>query len=161
MDPMRTPKFFSLPRTVRGAMSVLLLGASCALTPSMAQTKPATPASSPAIGRVVTDAAVREGMAAIRTLMAAQEAGIAHNKLSTKDYADLARAIEAPMQSRLAQRSLPKAAAVAFNGSIWQDLSYCVGLMREGQALAVQRTGALGVQQVLRNYPLYFDHPGW
>jgi hypothetical protein len=158
---MRTPNSFPLPRTVRGALSVLLLGASCALTPAMAQTKPTAPASSPAAQRIATDAAVREGMAAIRTLMAAQETGIAQNKLSAKDYAELARAIEAPMQSRLAQRSLPKAAAVAFNGSIWQDLSYCVGLMRDGQAIAVQRTGALGVQQVLRNYPQYFDHPGW
>ena len=158
---MPTPNSFPLPRTVRGALSVLLLGASCALTPAMAQTKPSAPASSPAAQRIATDAAVREGMAAIRTLMAAQEAGIAQNKLSAKDYAELARAIEAPMQSRLAQRSLPKAAAVAFNGSIWQDLSYCVGLMRDGQAIAVQRTGALGVQQVLRNYPQYFDHPGW
>ena len=158
---MPTPTSFTHFHTMRGALSVLLLVASCALTPTMAQTKPASPASSPATQRFATDAAVREGMAAVRTLMVAQEAGIAQNRLSAKDYTELARAIDVLMQSRLAQRSLSKAAAVAFNGSIWQDLSYCVGLMRDGQAIAVQRTGAFGVQQVLRNYPQYFEHPGW
>lgn len=112
--------------------------------------------------RFATDAAVRDGMAAVRQLLAAQERAIANDQLSAADYVALARAIEdGPMKSHLVRRSLPKAAAVAFNGSIWQDLSYCVGLMRDGRSVAVQRTGALGVQQVLRNYPLYFEHPGW
>jgi hypothetical protein len=155
--------FTSLPifRAMRGALSILLLGASFAATPAMAQSAPATAASSPATKRFATDDAVREGMVAVRTLMAAQEARIAQNQLSANDYVQLAHAIEAPMQSRIAKRSLPKAAAVAFNGSIWQDLSYCVGLMRDGRSVAVQRTGAFGVQQVLRNYPEYFEHPGW
>lgn len=159
------PTLTTLPisRTLRGALSILLLGASFAATPAMAQSAPAATAaaSSPATKRFATDDAVREGMVAVRALMVAQEARIAQNQLSASDYVALARAIEAPMQSLLAKRSLPKAAAVAFNGSIWQDLSYCVGLMRDGRSVAVQRTGAFGVQQVLRNYPEYFEHPGW
>jgi hypothetical protein len=142
-------------------MSILLLGASFALTPAFAQSVPATAASSPTTKRFATDEAVREGMVAVRTVMVAQEARIAQNQLNASDYVALARAIETPMQLHLVKRSLPKAAAVAFNGSIWQDLSYCVGLMRDGRSVAVQRSGALGVQQVLRNYPQYFDHPGW
>lgn len=161
MATMRTPSSSFLARTLCSALSICLLGASLGLAPAMAQTPPTAPASGPAAKRFATDTAVREGMAAVRTLMAAQEAGIAQDRLSAADYLQLARALEAPMQARLAQRSLPKAAAVAFNGSIWQDLSYCVALMRDGRAVAVQRAGALGVQQVLRNYPQYFDHPGW
>lgn len=100
-------------------------------------------------------------MLAIRQKMATAEAGIAKDQLGAQDYVALAKALDADMQAHLVRRSLPKAAAIAFNGSIWQDLSYCVGLMREGRSVAVQRTGALGVQQVLRNYPQYFEHPGW
>lgn len=111
--------------------------------------------------RFVTDEPVRVGMLAIRQKMLAQEGAIANHQLGAGDYEALAQSIEADMQNHLAQRSLPKAAAVAFNGSIWQDLSSSVGLMRNGRSVAVQRTGALGVQQVLRYYPQYFEHPGW
>ena len=148
-------------RGARIALPMLLLGASLVPHSALAQTAPITTASSTARKPYVTDEQVRVGMASIRQKMAAQEARIAKEQLSAHDYAALAQSIEADMQAHLARRNLPKAAAIAFNGSIWQDLSYCVGLMREGRSVAVQRTGALGVQQVLRNYPQYFDHPGW
>ncbi len=111
--------------------------------------------------RFATDEQVRTGMAAIRQKMAAQESAIATKQLGAREYIALAQSIEADMQAHLERRSLPKAAAVAFNGSVWQDLVYCVGLMRNGRSVAVQHSGALGVQQVLRNYPQYFEHPGW
>lgn len=147
---------------VRGVLTSLALACSACALPALAQTAPttATPAAK-AASRFATDAQVRTGMLAIRQKMAAAETGIAKDQLSAQDYVALAQSLDADMQGHLARRSLPKAAAVAFNGSIWQDLSYCVGLMREGRSVAVQRTGALGVQQVLRNYPQYFEHPGW
>lgn len=128
-----------------------------ASTPACAADAPAAPATS----RFATDAAVRDGMAAIRQQMLAQESGIRANQLGAADYSRLAQTLDAAMQAHLVRRSLPHASAVAFNGSVWQDLSYCVGLMREGRSVAVQRAGALGVQQALRNYAQYFDHPGW
>jgi hypothetical protein len=155
------PNLFHSPlsRGLRAACVGAALGMSTLLAPTAAVAADATVA--PASSRFATDAAVREGMAAIRTLMAAQEAAIRADKLGASDYVALSKAIDAAMQAHLVRRSLPKAAAVAFNGSIWQDLSYCVGLMRDGRSAAVQRSGALGVQQVLRNYPQYFEHPGW
>lgn len=155
-NPLRS---LSPLRSVRAAGLSACLGLLTVLTPVAVHA--ADTASATSTQRFATDAAVREGMVAVRQLMVAQEAAIAANQLSAADYVRLAKAIEGPMQSHLAQRSLPKAASVAFNGSIWQDLSYCVSLMRDGRSVAVQRTGALGVQQALRNYPLYFDHPGW
>lgn len=143
---------------MRLACTAAALGLSVFLAaPVHAADAPAAPAAS----RFATDEPVRAGMAAIRQKMATAEAGIAKDQLGAQDYVALAKALDADMQAHLVRRSLPKAAAIAFNGSIWQDLSYCVGLMREGRSVAVQRTGALGVQQVLRNYPQYFEHPGW
>jgi hypothetical protein len=151
-------------RAACGVLTSFTLAWTAFAWPAAAQATPATPSAAPAASaapRFATDEQVRTGMAAIRQKMAAQETAIAKNQLSAQNYAALAQSIEADMQAHLVRRSLPKAAAVAFNGSIWQDLSYCVGLMREGRSVAVQRSGALGIQQVLRNYPLYFEHPGW
>ena len=152
-----------LPRNaVRGVLTSLALAYSACALPALAQTTLAASApAAKAASRFATDEQVRTGMLAIRQKMAAQEAGIAQAQLSVQDYIALAQSLEADMRAHLEQRSLPKAAAIAFNGSVWQDLSYCVGLMRNGRSVAVQRTGALGVQQVLRNYPQYFEHPGW
>lgn len=129
--------------------------------PAFAQASATTPATRAPATRFATDDAVREGMRAIRTAMQAQEAAIAANQLDRQGYIDLAKAVDGVLQGRLAQHSLPKPAAVAFRGSIWQDLEHCAGLLRDGRSVSMQRTGALGVQQVLRNYPVYFDHPGW
>lgn len=144
---------------IRAALTSLALACGAAALPALAN--PVSDPSPPATSRFTTDAQVRAGMLAIRQKMVAQEAAIASKQLAAQDYVALAQAIEADMQAHLAQRSLPKSAAVAFNGSIWQDLAYCVGLMRNGRSVAVQHSGALGVQQVLRNYPQYFAHPGW
>lgn len=149
----------TLVQGLRLACTAGALGALTLLAPASAHATDAAAVATPQ--RFATDDAVRAGMAAIRQKMAAAEVGIAKNQLTVQDYAALAQSIEAEMQAHLVRRNLPKAAAVAFNGSIWQDLSYCVGLMRNGRSVAVQRSGALGVQQVLRNYPQHFEHPGW
>lgn len=161
---MRTTTFSSPSHAVRGVLTSLALACGVGALPAMAQTAPAastTASAAKAPSRFATDAPVRDGMLAIRQKMAAAETGIAKDQLGAQDYVALAKSIDVDMQAHLSRRSLPKAAAVAFNGSIWQDLSYCVGLMRDGRSVAVQRTGALGVQQALRNYAEYFDHPGW
>lgn len=149
----------TLGRSLRLACTAGALGALTLLAPATAQAGDTAAVATPT--RFATDDAVRAGMGAIRQKMAAAQTAIAEKQLGVQDYVALAQSIEADMQTHLARRSLPKAAAVAFNGSVWQDLSYCVGLMRNGRSVAMQRTGALGVQQVLRNYPQYFEHPGW
>ncbi|MDT8990494.1 hypothetical protein RQP54_06400 [Curvibacter sp. APW13] len=139
-----------------------ILALACALPiPLHATTTPGTPVSPTASATFATDAAVREGMQGVRDIMAVQEERIRTGALAPSDYRALAVAIDAQLHGRLAQRALPKASAVAFQASVWQDLTYCVGLMRDGRSLGLQRTGAFGVQQVLRNYGQFFDHPGW
>jgi hypothetical protein len=56
---------------------------------------------------------------------------------------------------------LSKEADAAFHTIVLADLSQSAELMRTSPKLKVQRAGALGVLQALRNYGEYFQHPGW
>ena len=158
---MNIPCLPALPPALR-RLALLL---SLTLAPQAHSATPAPSADSvvapSSTTRFATDAAVREGMLAVRATMEEQEAAIAGKQLDAAAYTALARRLDTALQGPLSRRSLPKAAAIAFRGSIWQDLEYCMELMRAGRSVSMQRAGAFGVQQVLRNYPLYFDHPGW
>jgi hypothetical protein len=55
----------------------------------------------------------------------------------------------------------PKEVDAASYSIVMADLIHGAELMRSSPKIQVQRAGALGVQQSLRNYGKYFQHSGW
>lgn len=106
-----------------------------------------------------TDAVVRQGMGAIGQLMQAQQAAIAQDQLQAADYQRLAQAIGTHLAPLAQHRMAVPAAQKAFNQVVLADLNHGLALMRSGTTPALQRTGALGVQQALRHYANFFQHP--
>jgi hypothetical protein len=89
-----------------------------------------------------TDEAVRQGMENIHQAMTASQEGIAKERLRAQDYQRLAETIDK-------------------NVAIMMDLSQSTELMRSGSKVPLQRAGAFGVIQSLRNYGQHFQHPDW
>ena len=108
-----------------------------------------------------TDAAVRQGMDNIRDALAAHQTRIAKEQLNAQDYQQLAATIDKNVSAILTNRKVSKEAEKAFHLIIMLDLTQNVELMRAGLKVSLQRTGALGMLQTLRNYGEYFQHPGW
>lgn len=108
-----------------------------------------------------TDEALRQGMDHIRHLMAASQDGIDKGRLGTRDYQRLAEAVDKTVAGIVENCKLPKEADAAFHKIVMADLLHSAELMRASPKVQVQRAGALGVLQSLKNYGAYFQHPGW
>lgn len=108
-----------------------------------------------------TDAVVRLGMDNIRKLMLAEQSAIQEDRLTAQDYQRLAQAIDQHLLTMARNRQLAPAAQAALDKVVLSDLNHSLNLMRTGTKVGLQRTGALGVQQSLRHYGTYFQHPGW
>ena len=108
-----------------------------------------------------TDDAVRQGMERIRQVMTASQPGIAQERLSAQDYQRLAETIDQNMALIVKTRTVSKEAEKAFHLIVMMDFKQSSELMRLGATVQLQRTGALGVLQALRNYGQYFEHSGW
>jgi hypothetical protein len=108
-----------------------------------------------------TDAATRQAMETIRQAMQASQSGIDKDQFTAQDYQRLAELIDQTVATMMKTRTLSKEAAKAFHLVVMVDLSQNLNLMLTGRSVALQRTGALGTQQSLRNYGVYFQHPGW
>ena len=61
----------------------------------------------------------------------------------------------------MSSRKLGKDAETAFHLVVMVDLNHSVELMLKSRDVKLQRVGALGVLQILRNYGTYFQHPEW
>lgn len=107
------------------------------------------------------DAATRQGMDNIRETMAAHQERIAKEQLNAQDYQQLADVIDKNVAIIMAHRTLSKEARKKFHLIVMLDLDQNVALMRSGLNVPLQRVGALGMLQILRNYGDYFQHPGW
>lgn len=107
------------------------------------------------------DAATRQGMDNIRAVMAAHQERIAKEQLNAQDYQQLADVIDKNVAAIMAHRTLGKEARKEFHLIVMLDLDHNVALMRSGLKVPLQRAGALGMMQILRNYGEYFQHPGW
>jgi len=108
-----------------------------------------------------TDDAVRQGMATIRQSMQANQAGIDNGQLNAQDYQRLATVIDQNLATMVTHRKSAKEAETALHLVVLIDLQHSLELMRAASTVQLQRAGALGVQQALRNYGRYFKHPGW
>lgn len=107
-----------------------------------------------------TSEAVQKSMERIRQAMHPHQAGIDHSRLQAPDYQGLAAVIEQAVATMAATRTGTKEAETALHLVVLVDLKHSLELMRTGPTVALQRVGALGVQQALRNYDRYFKHPG-
>jgi hypothetical protein len=108
--------------------------------------------------KLATDETLRAGMTNVAELMNRWEA-IPRAQPKTTDYAELAQGVRKELSNVIAKCKLPPASDNAFH-AILKDLNSSLDLMVSPR-LDLQKTGALGLKQALRNYGRYFDHPGW
>lgn len=108
-----------------------------------------------------TDEAVRQGMANIRQAMTARLDGISKAQLSAQDYQRLAETIDKNIAVMMKTRNVNKETEKALHLVVMMDLSQSTDLMRSGLKVPLQRAGAFGVMQSLRNYGQHFQHPDW
>lgn len=108
-----------------------------------------------------TDAALRQGMDNIRQVMTTNQESIEKERLGAQDYQRLAKLVDNNVADIVKNCKLTKEADAAFHTIVLADLTQSVELMRTAPKIQVQRVGALGVLQSLRNYGEYFQHPGW
>jgi hypothetical protein len=111
--------------------------------------------------KLATDEVLRRGMDNIRQVMIANREAIENERLSTQDYQRLAAAVDKEAADIVKNCKLSKEADMAFHSIVLADLTQSTELMRASPKVQVQRAGALGVLQSLRNYGEYFEHPGW
>lgn len=92
------------------------------------------------------------GMDNILQAMTASRDDIANNRLNTQDYQRLAETIDKNVALMMKTRSVNKETEKAFHLVVMMDLSQSTDLMRSGSKVTLQRAGAFGVIQSLRNY---------
>lgn len=108
-----------------------------------------------------TDEVLRQGMDTIRKTMLANRDAIEKERLTTKDYQQLAATIGKETTNIIKNCKLSKEADEAFHTIVLVDLRQNMEWMRTSPRVQVQRAAAFGIQQALRNYGDYFQHPGW
>ena len=143
---------------VVGATGLLVLAALAhAAEPVQKSTEPRAASTLNQGQKWETDAAVREGMNNIRNAMAAHQDRMVKEQLSVQDYHQLAATIERNVATLMANRKISKEADKAFHLIVMIDLTHSVELMRAAPKVQLQRAGALGLVQTLRNYGEYFQ----
>jgi hypothetical protein len=107
------------------------------------------------IKKFATDDALRKGMEAI----AALAGGLPKTTPNGDAYGVAAGKVEVQIAAIVKNCRLDEKADRALH-EIIADMNHALVLMR-GNKPAVQKTGLLALNQALRNYGTYFDHPGW
>jgi hypothetical protein len=107
-----------------------------------------------------TDASLRKGMAAIHAAFEADHPAIHAGKETDAQYAALAGAVEAQVNSIVANCKLPPAADANLHYVV-ADLLQGVSLMRGEDPKRTRHDGAALVHGALRAYGQYFDDPDW
>lgn len=108
-----------------------------------------------------TDEILRQGMGNIRQVLTLSQDAIEKDRLGSQDYQRLAETVDKTVAGIVKNCKLSKEADAAFHVIVLVDLTRSTELMRMTQKTQVQRAGALGALQSLRNYGEYFQHPGW
>jgi hypothetical protein len=107
-----------------------------------------------------TDEVLRQGMDNIRQAIATNQDDIEKDRLSTQEYQRLAETVDNSVANIVKNCKLTKEADAAFHAIVLADLTQSIEFMRMSPKTQVQRAGALGVLQSLRNYGQYFKHSG-
>ncbi len=146
----------------------MLVGAAMVATPALAQNEhkhehasaPAASARTTAPAKkFVTDDALRKGMASIASIVAKPAKEIQEASLKGPAYLEMARQVEGQVADIIKNCKLEPKADHTLHEIIF-DVNQSIGLMRRN-SVEIQRTGVLALNQALRNYAKYFDHPGW
>jgi hypothetical protein len=107
-----------------------------------------------------TDASLRKGMAQIHTAFEADHPAIHAGKETDAQYEALAGAVEAQVNSIVANCKLPPAADANLHYVV-ADLLQGVSLMRGEDPQRTRHDGAALVHGALAAYGKYFDDPDW
>lgn len=107
------------------------------------------------------DEILRQGMDNIRQVVTTSQDAIEKDRLGSQDYQRLAETVDKTVAGIVKNCKLTKEADTAFHAIVLADLTRSTELMRMTPKTQVQRAGALGVLQSLRNYGENFQHPGW
>lgn len=107
-----------------------------------------------------TDAPLRDGMAAIRDLVAGSLDAIHHGKMSRAGYDDLAGKVDERVAAIVATCKLDAKADAQLHIVIG-DLASGVEAMRGKSRKPGRMGGAVKIVQALDAYDRHFDHPGW
>jgi hypothetical protein len=108
-----------------------------------------------------TDAPLRLGMDNIHTLMTAKQNNVLKESLKSSEYFMLSQAVDKNIAYITKNCKLTIDSDRAFHTVVLADMIEGVALMRSSGDVQVQRLGALGILQTLRNYGKYFEHPNW
>jgi len=107
------------------------------------------------------DKVLRQGMDNILQVITKSQDDIEKDRLGSQDYQRLSESVDKTVAGIVKNCKLNKEADAAFHAMVLADLTRSTELMRMSPKTQVQRAGALGVLQSLRNYGEYFQHPGW
>jgi hypothetical protein len=113
------------------------------------------PGKSAPIKKFATDEALRKGMEAIASLAAS----LPKSTPKSPAYGDTAGKVEAQIAAIVKNCRLDEKADRALH-EIIADMNHALVLIRTNKP-EVQKAGLLALNQALRNYGTYFDHPGW
>jgi hypothetical protein len=144
--------------------SIGLISASSLVSAATPVQKPAASATEVPVNAIKkwdTDEAVRQGMNNIRQAIMANQDGIRNEQLRAQDYQRLADTIDKNVAAMRQNMQISKTTEKAFHLVVMMDLTQSTELMRSGLKMPLQRAGAFGVMQSLRNYGDNFQHPGW
>jgi hypothetical protein len=119
----------------------------------------AKPIASAATQKLATDAALRQGMANVASLLDKSWGDLQVGRLKEADATGLIRQVEAEAAGIVKNCQLDGRADRALH-EILSDINQAL-LLIGNKKPDIQRSGGLALAQALRNYSRYFDHPGW
>lgn len=107
-----------------------------------------------------TDQALRQGMNNIRNSMEASLPGIHENRLSSAQYAALAKKVQGEVAKIIANCKLEPQADAQLH-IVVAGLTEGAEIMASQAKAAKRQDGAVRVIGALDQYNAYFEHPGW
>lgn len=107
-----------------------------------------------------TDAPLRRGMERIRDLLERQLPAIHHGKLTPAKYETLAKNIDAELSTIVTTCKLDKETDAMLHLVLADIIEGTDGLRGKNKQVG-REGGAVKILQALKNYNVYFDHPGW
>lgn len=110
--------------------------------------------------RWATDAALRNGMTQIRTAMESAQHRIHEDKLSPKQYDELAATVSHAVAAIVGNCKLEPQADAQLHFVITDMMDGTEAMLGKVQKVKRQ-LGALKVLDALDKYAAHFDHPGW
>lgn len=106
-----------------------------------------------------TDEPLRKNMGDIRTVLAAQKAGIHRGTLTSDDYKTLGTFVEARVATIVTECKLEPAADANLHLIVAELIAGADAM--QGKSRTVPAKGAVQTVRAMNEYGRYFSHPGW